>query len=63
MRIVLATTNEGKLKELRQIASDRDWLELELAPEGFEPVENGSTYMENAIIKARESAILTGKLS
>jgi XTP/dITP diphosphohydrolase len=63
MKIVLATTNPGKLKELKELAAEEQWLELELAPEGFNPKETGQTFVENAKIKAREAARLTGKMS
>ena len=60
---MLATKNPGKLKELKEIAHDCEWLELLLAPDNFIADETGQTYLENAIIKAREAARLTGKLS
>ncbi|MGD9683881.1 MAG: RdgB/HAM1 family non-canonical purine NTP pyrophosphatase [Candidatus Obscuribacterales bacterium] len=63
MRLILASNNQGKLKELKAIASASDWLELDLAPEGFDPAETGSTYMENAIIKATEAGRMTGELA
>ncbi|MBK9144281.1 MAG: RdgB/HAM1 family non-canonical purine NTP pyrophosphatase [Candidatus Melainabacteria bacterium] len=63
MRLVLASNNQGKLKELREIASTSDWLELALAPDGFDPDETGSTYLENAIIKATEAGRMTGEMA
>ena len=60
MKIVLATRNPGKLKELIELAGDAPWLELVLAPEGFDPEESGSTFIENARIKAMAAAALTG---
>jgi XTP/dITP diphosphohydrolase len=60
MKIVLATTNQGKLKELKEMAAHAPWLELVLAPEGFNPEETGSTFTENATIKARAAALATG---
>jgi XTP/dITP diphosphohydrolase len=38
-------------------------LNLILAPDGFDPEETGSTFIENATIKAREAARQTGTLS
>ncbi|HEY9733994.1 MAG TPA: RdgB/HAM1 family non-canonical purine NTP pyrophosphatase [Drouetiella sp.] len=63
MNLVLATKNPGKLRELKELAHGFDWLELELAPEQFDPEETGSTFIENAVIKARAAAEMTGKLS
>jgi XTP/dITP diphosphohydrolase len=60
MKVVLATTNPGKLKELKELASEETWLELTMAPEGFAPKESGATFVENARIKAREAARATG---
>ncbi|MBX9692354.1 MAG: RdgB/HAM1 family non-canonical purine NTP pyrophosphatase [Cyanobacteria bacterium] len=72
MKLVLATQNPGKLRELEEIARytmqgvgsvDGAWLELVLAPPGFDPIESGDTYEENALIKAKEAAILTKTIS
>ena len=60
MQVVLATHNQHKVEELRRI------LELKLpdvkvlAYDGPEPVENGTTFEENALIKARAAAAHTG---
>ncbi len=70
MQVVLATGNPGKLRELKEIALDVAGdskavgeLELLLAPEGFNPDETGTTYEENAILKAREAGKMTGKFA
>lgn len=64
MKLCLATKNPGKLKELIKIAQefggDVSGLELVLAPAEFNPDETGETFLENAIIKAREAARLSG---
>ena len=63
MKLCLATKNPGKLKELINIAqgsNDNKDLELVLAPSEFNPEETGTTFIENAIIKAREAARLSG---
>jgi XTP/dITP diphosphohydrolase len=60
MKVVLATTNPGKLKELKELAAEETWLDLTMAPEGFNPKETGNTFVENARIKAREAARATG---
>lgn len=54
MKIVLASSNEHKVKEINEIVSDYD-LEFILPPEGFDPVEDGATFEENSFIKAREA--------
>jgi XTP/dITP diphosphohydrolase len=63
MKLVLATKNNGKLKELSEIAGPIDWLQLELAPDQFDPEETGLTFVDNAILKAREAARMTGQLA
>ncbi len=62
MKLVLATRNPGKLREIKTLADRSDrlrWLTLELAPEEFNPEETGSTFAENALIKAKAAANLT----
>ena len=63
MRIVIATTNAGKLKELKELAQANKGIEFVLAPPGFDVEETGQTFEENAIIKASAAAALTGLLS
>jgi XTP/dITP diphosphohydrolase len=63
MILVLATKNPGKLRELKELAGNCDWLQLELAPDQFDPEETGSTFIENAIVKAKAASEMTGKLS
>jgi XTP/dITP diphosphohydrolase len=58
MKIVLATSNPGKLKEFQALSLEAPDLELILAPPGFNPEETGSTFVENALLKAREAAKL-----
>lgn len=60
MRVVLATHNPHKVEELRRILAPLlPRLEV-LAYDGPEPVENGATFAENALIKARAAAAHTG---
>ena len=61
--LVLATSNPGKLKELRALSSHVEGLNLVLAPDGFDPEETGETFLDNAIIKATEAARQTGLLA
>lgn len=58
MKIVLATSNPGKLKEFRALSQAASNLELILAPAGFNPEETGATFVDNALLKAREAAKL-----
>ncbi len=59
-RIVLATHNAHKVVELTAILGPAlDGLEL-VSYDGPEPVEDGETFAENALIKARAAAAFTG---
>lgn len=67
MRLVLATHNKGKLREFREILRDRlgkdlGGLELVSAADlGVEdPVETGTTFTENSVLKARFVSERTG---
>ena len=62
MKIVFATGNAHKLQEINEIAQGTD-IEFVLPPEGFDPIENGETFEENSLIKAREAARLSGMIS
>ena len=60
MKLVLASNNKHKLRELKAILPSH--LELCTAPD-FNidaPAETGSTFVENAIIKARHACEITG---
>jgi XTP/dITP diphosphohydrolase len=50
VRLVLASRNENKLRELRRALPD--W-EIALLDASGEPVEDGATFLDNARIKAR----------
>ena len=52
MKLVLATGNKGKLREFKQMCQDEVVPFSELLGE-FEIVEDGATFAENALIKAR----------
>lgn len=60
-RIVFATGNEGKMKEIRMIMSDTCQEIVSMKEIGIQADirENGGTYEENALIKARAVAALT----
>ncbi|MFB2556694.1 RdgB/HAM1 family non-canonical purine NTP pyrophosphatase [Herbiconiux liangxiaofengii] len=60
MRVVLATHNAHKVEEFQHILGAA-LPELEIvAYDGPEPVEDGTTFAENALIKARTAARHTG---
>ncbi|WP_066040243.1 RdgB/HAM1 family non-canonical purine NTP pyrophosphatase [Herbiconiux solani] len=60
MRVVLATHNAHKVAEFQAILGT-ELPELEIvAYDGPEPVEDGTTFAENALIKARTAAAHTG---
>lgn len=55
MEIVLASSNKGKIKEFRELLKPYDITVLSLADIGFtqEIVENGDSFLANALIKAQ----------
>ena len=57
-KIVLATSNPHKVEEINAITKDLG-VEFVLPPEGFDPIENGDTFEDNALIKAKEAHKLT----
>jgi XTP/dITP diphosphohydrolase len=61
MKLVLASSNRGKLAELRDLLGDAD-IDLHAQSEfGVEDAEEtGLTFLENAILKARHAARATG---
>ena len=60
--IVFATGNTHKLQEINEI-SKGSGIEFVLPSDGFNPVENGKTFEENSLIKAREAARVSKMLS
>lgn len=67
MKLVVVTHNEGKLVEIRRILEEdlgADAAQVELVSAGSlglpDPVETGVTFQENALLKARFVAGLTG---
>lgn len=66
MKIIFATGNEGKMREIREILRDMDAEILSMKEAGIEIdiEENGSTFEENAEIKARAvaAAVRTGEI-
>ena len=60
-RIIFATGNAGKMKEIREILGDMDAEILSMKEAGIQTdiVENGTTFEENARIKAKAVAQFT----
>lgn len=60
-KIVLASNNAGKIREIQSLFEARD---VEILPQSSffqeEAVENGPTFVENALIKARHACRLSG---
>ncbi|WP_198014779.1 RdgB/HAM1 family non-canonical purine NTP pyrophosphatase [Hippea sp. KM1] len=54
--IVVATNNKHKLKEIRQILEGFKVLSASDVVEGFNPSEDGKTFCENSLIKAKALA-------
>ncbi len=65
MDIVLATRNQHKLREFRQMLEHDDVriVALDSFPDCPEVVEDGETFAENALKKARSVAAHTGRVS
>lgn len=65
MKFLLATSNQGKVKELQDLLADEEIEVLSLQDiEGWQEVaETGKTFAENAAIKARAAAEKTGLIS
>jgi XTP/dITP diphosphohydrolase len=57
---VLATHNAHKVEELRRILGERLGPHELVGYDGPEPAEDGATFAENALIKARAAAAHTG---
>lgn len=53
MKIVLATSNKGKIREFKSYLKDFEVLSYGELMDEFEIVESGDTFKENALIKAR----------
>ncbi len=62
MRIILATKNKGKIREFREALAEIGWegVPLSEVADVAEPEETGTTFMENALQKARAYAEAVG---
>ncbi|MBQ6886881.1 MAG: XTP/dITP diphosphatase [Lachnospiraceae bacterium] len=63
-KIIFATGNENKMKEIRQILGDMDVEILSMKQAGISAdiVEDGTTFEENAVIKAKAIAEMTNEI-
>ena len=64
-KIIFATGNEGKMREIREILSDLDVEVLSMKEAGIKAdiVEDGTTFEENAVIKAKTICELCGEIT
>ena len=53
MKLVLATSNKGKVREIQELCKDYEVVPYGELIEEFEIVEDADTFKENALIKAR----------
>lgn len=63
-RIVFATGNEGKMREIRDILADMETEVISMKEVGIcaDIEENGATFEENAVIKAQAIAAMTNDI-
>lgn len=63
--IVVATTNRGKIVEIQKILSGSpyEFVPITQFDEHFSVEEDGMSYAENAIKKARRASLMTGKIA
>lgn len=62
-KLVIATSNQGKLNEIRTLLNDTNWLIFGLSDFNLQDtaiIETGNSYLENALAKANNIARLTG---
>ncbi len=60
--IIVASNNEGKIREIQDILNEYKVISMKDLGIDIEIEENGETFEENAFIKARAIAKVTGKL-
>jgi len=53
MKLVLATSNKGKVREIKALCEDYEVIPYSELIKEFEIIEDGDTFKENALIKAR----------
>lgn len=60
--IIVASSNKGKIREIQDILKEYKIISMRDLGIETEIEENGETFAENALIKAREIATMTGRL-
>ena len=61
MKVVIATSNKGKLKEFETLLAPLNWQFYSLKDLGIDsPIEDGASFYENALIKAKHAATISG---
>ena len=64
MKIILASKNQDKIKEIKKILDSTDLMLVTCNDVDIPEVEEtGSTFVENAILKARSASLTTGLAS
>lgn len=63
MKLVVATGNQGKLKEIREILPEHEIICLKDLNIDIDIVEDGSTFEENAVIKAQTICKMTNMIT
>ena len=61
--IILASNNKDKVKEVKEILKGYDIISMKEAGIDVDIEENGTTFVENALIKARAIMKLTGQIT
>ena len=62
-RIILASNNKDKIKEVKEILTGYDIISIKEAGVNVDVEENGTTFEENALIKARAVYELMGEIT
>ena len=62
IKIVLATGNPHKLQEINEITKGSG-IEFVLPSGNFDPIENGKTFEDNSVIKAKEASKISGGIA
>jgi XTP/dITP diphosphohydrolase len=64
LRLLLATHNQHKRREFARLLGADEGFEVQTLPEEVDlPPEDGRTFAENALIKARAAALASGRVS